>query len=66
MRLRCWTLFGVLVVALFGCGGGGGKGGGFKPRQDSFTVGANQPADKTFGEIGVRLTRLGLSRPAQR
>ena len=58
MKLALWTFFGVLVVALFGCGGGG-KDGGFKPRQDSFSVGANQTADKTFGEIGVKVNSIG-------
>ena len=40
------------AVSVFLIGFGGGNKGGFQSRQDSFSVGANEGADKTFGEFG--------------
>lgn len=59
MRYRLWTLLCVPLFTLFGCGGGGTSDNGLQSRTDSFSVGANQGADKTFGEIGVSFEALG-------
>ncbi len=55
---RFWTLFSVLLFGLVGCGGGG-VNANFRDRTDTFSVGANQGADNTYGPITIKFDAAG-------